>query len=231
MPAETKTIIMNAAEKLFAEEGYNATSLRAITAAAQVNLAAVNYHFGGKQGLLEAIYNRRIEPMNESRIKLLDTLEITWQSNPVPLEDLVRSFVQPALIMSRDPSGQYFVALLGRSYMEPKPILQEQVRGMFNDVSKRFATSFARTLPYLSKEELYCRMHFMIGVLAYCMSGADLMRMIASSQFFDNASSETLINNLVGFICNGMAAAGSNLETFESTGFASANENGFSKTT
>jgi AcrR family transcriptional regulator len=221
MPVETKTVIMNAAEELFAATGYNATSLRAITQAADVNLAAVNYHFGGKQGLLEAIYNRRITPMNQTRVDLLEKLEKSWVSSPVPLVDLVESFVKPALSMSRDENGKHFVTLLGRSYMEPNPVLQEQVRSMFNEVSERFATSFARTLPYLNKDELYCRMHFMVGVLAYCMSGADLMRMIASSRFLENASSETLINNLVSFICSGMAAPESNEETIESAGIAS----------
>ena len=220
MRIETKTMIMNAAEKLFAAQGYAAPSLRAITQAADVNLAAVNYHFGGKLGLLEAIYNRRIAPMNQTRIELLEKLEKTWGARPIPLEGLVESFVKPALSMSRDENGKHFVTLLGRSYMEPKPVLQEQVRGMFSEVSERFATSFERTLPYLSRDELYCRMHFMVGVLAYCMSGADLMRMIASSHFLENASSETLINNLVSFICNGMAAPESNLETTESSSIA-----------
>ncbi|HBS26601.1 MAG TPA: hypothetical protein DD827_05635 [Gammaproteobacteria bacterium] len=221
MPLKTKTVIMNAAEELFAAAGYNATSLRAITQAADVNLAAVNYHFGGKQGLLEAIYNRRIAPMNTARIDSLEKLEKTWLSSPIPLDDLVKSFIKPALSMSRNEDGKHFVTLLGRSYMEPNPILQEQVRSMFSEVSERFATSFARTLPYLSRDELYCRMHFMVGVLAYCMSGADLMRMIASSQFLDNASSETLINNLVDFVCNGMAASGSNEESIEPSGIVS----------
>ena len=221
MPLKTKTVIMNAAEELFAAAGYNATSLRAITQAADVNLAAVNYHFGGKQGLLEAIYNRRIAPMNTARIDSLEKLEKTWLSSPIPLDNLVKSFIKPALSMSRNEDGKHFVTLLGRSYMEPNPILQEQVRSMFSEVSERFATSFARTLPYLSRDELYCRMHFMVGVLAYCMSGADLMRMIASSQFLDNASSETLINNLVDFVCNGMAASGSNEESIEPSGIVS----------
>ncbi len=221
MPVETKYVIMNAAEELFAAAGYNATSLRAITQAAEVNLAAVNYHFGGKQGLLEAIYNRRIAPMNKSRIDSLEALEKTWLSRPIPLKDLVQSFVKPALSMSRDEDGKHFVTLLGRSYMEPNPVLQDQVRSMFSEVSERFATSFARALPYLSRDELYCRMHFMVGVLAYCMSGADLMRMIASSQFLENASSETLINNLVDFVCSGMAAPGSNEELMESAGIGS----------
>ena len=209
MSTDTKSEIMDAAEELFGTQGFTATSLRAITQAAKVNLAAVNYHFGGKLGLLEAVYERRIKPMNRARLEYLDRLEDSYPDQPIPLPELVSAFVQPALALSRETGGEHFVKLLGRSYMEPHPVLQDRVRDMFSEISDRFVAAFSRSLRHLSREELYCRMHFMIGVLAYCMTGADLMRTIASSQFIENASSEDLITNLVVFICNGMAAPGS----------------------
>ncbi len=209
MSTDTKTRIMDTAEALFGAKGFNATSLRAITQSANVNLAAVNYHFGGKLGLLEAVYRRRIAPMNRERLKRLSRLKKRHRDAPIPLPELVRAFVEPALALSRDPGGGHFVKLLGRSYMEPRPVLQDKVREMFAETSDQFVAEFTRTLTHLSSDELYCRMHFMVGVLAYCMTGADMMRTIASSRFLENASSETLITNLVGFICNGMAAPGS----------------------
>ncbi len=209
MSANTKTRTMDTAEMLFGANGFNATSLRAITQAANVNLAAVNYHFGGKLGLLEAVYQRRIDPMNKQRLKRLEQLRNSHPNSPIPLPELVRAFVEPALALSRQPGGQHFIKLLGRSYMEPRPVLQDKVREMFAETSDRFVEAFSQTLAHLSKDELYCRMHFMVGVLAYCMTGADMMRIIASSRFFEDASSETLITNLVRFICNGMAAPGS----------------------
>src|SRR3981081_4013505 len=73
--AGTKTRILDAAELLFMEHGFEATSLRQLTSAAGVNLAAVNYHFGSKEELFQAVLTRRLDPMNQERIDLLDKLE------------------------------------------------------------------------------------------------------------------------------------------------------------
>src|SRR5437762_13635541 len=72
---DTKTRILDAGEHLFMEHGFEATSLRQLTSAAGVNLAAVNYHFGSKEELFQAVLTRRLDPMNQERIQLLDRLE------------------------------------------------------------------------------------------------------------------------------------------------------------
>ena len=129
MGNNTKTVLMDTAEALFAEHGYEATSLRNITSVANVNLASVNYHFGGKETLLEAIYARRITPMNEERLTRLSELESQYEA--VPVESIVHVFVDPALKLSRDRNKSHFIALLGRSYLEPTPVIQEKVRQMY----------------------------------------------------------------------------------------------------
>src|SRR3954453_20324524 len=73
--ADTKTRILDAAERLFVEHGFEATSLRSLTSAAGVNLAAVNYHFGSKEELFQAVLTRRLDPMNQERIDLLAKVE------------------------------------------------------------------------------------------------------------------------------------------------------------
>jgi AcrR family transcriptional regulator len=204
MGNNTKSKIMDVAEALFAKHGYEATSLRNITGAAKVNLAAVNYHFGGKETLLEAIYARRITPMNEERLSRLDALEKAH--DVVPVESIVTVFVDPALKLSRDREQSHFIALLGRSYLEPTPIIQGKVRQMFDEVAERFKVAFSKSLPDVPPKELYWRMHFMVGVLAYCMAGTDMMRMIASSQISETNGPDLLIKRLVVFICHGMEA-------------------------
>ncbi len=204
MARNTKATIMDAAEALFAEYGYEATSLRSITSAAKVNLAAVNYHFGGKETLLEAIYARRITPMNEERLQCLSALE--EQHEVIPVESIVYVFVEPALKLSRDKDKSHFIALLGRSYLEPTPVIQGKVRQMFDEVAERFKAAFTRSLPNVPPKELYWRMHFMVGVLAYCMAGNDMMRMIASSHITESNDPELLIQRLVVFVCQGMLA-------------------------
>src|SRR5512145_612481 len=87
--AVTKERILDAAEALFMVHGYEATSLRSITAAAAVNLAAVNYHFGSKEELFQAVLTRRLDPMNRERIELLDKLEREAAGKPVSCEKIL----------------------------------------------------------------------------------------------------------------------------------------------
>src|SRR5215208_2869630 len=81
--ADTKTRILDAAESLFMEHGFEATSLRQLTSAAAVNLAAVNYHFGSKEELFQAVLTRRLDPMNQERFALLDELERAAHGRPL----------------------------------------------------------------------------------------------------------------------------------------------------
>ena len=81
-PSTTKDRLLDAAEELFSSRGIDATSLRAITSAAEVNLASVNYHFGSKDGLVKTVFIRRLEPLNNERLELLDALEISAAGAP-----------------------------------------------------------------------------------------------------------------------------------------------------
>src|ERR1700682_6647964 len=87
--ATTKARILDAAEALFMEHGFEATSLRTITAAAGANLAAVNYHFGTKEELFEAVLARRLDPMNQERIDLLDKVEREAGGKPASCEKIL----------------------------------------------------------------------------------------------------------------------------------------------
>lgn len=208
MAANTKESILDAAEALFAEQGFGGTSLRSITAAAGANIAAVNYHFGSKEALIEAVFARRLLPMNEERLQRLAALERDHGASPIPLHALVEAFIAPAMDLSRDTQGggQQFIRLLGRSYTEPSEWLHERVRGMYEAVIERFKPAFARSLPHLPTDELYWRMHFMVGVLAYCMAGTDMMRLIASCRLNDALDNAALTQRLVTFLEAGLNA-------------------------
>ncbi|HSP66595.1 MAG TPA: helix-turn-helix domain-containing protein, partial [Bryobacteraceae bacterium] len=89
---DTKSRILDAAEKLFGMNGFEATSLREITAEASVNLAAINYHFQTKDSLIDAIVARRIEPVNKRRLELLEA------AGPNPaLEKILTAFMAPVM--------------------------------------------------------------------------------------------------------------------------------------
>jgi AcrR family transcriptional regulator len=209
MVESTKEQILSSAEKLFSKQGIKATSLRAITADAGVNLAAVNYHFGSKSALVEAVFSRRLVPMNDERVRQLQALQLEYAGSPIPLSRLVRAFVAPAFSLSRDvqKGGATFVRLLGRSYSEHDDALHESLRRMYAPVIERFRPAFEQALPELPAEELYWRLHFMVGLLAYLMSGSDMMRLIASSNITEPEDNELLMSRLVHFVCAGMNAA------------------------
>lgn len=204
---DTRERILDVAERLFADQGLGQTSLRAITAAAEVNLASVHYHFGSKDALVHAIFERRLRPMNAERLRRLEELEAR-HGERVPLEPLIEAFVAPPLELSRDRThgGEHFIRLLGRTYTEPTESLQERVRELYEEVSERFREAFRSALPDLGREELYWRLHFMVGTLAYCMSGPGTMRLIASSHLDDTQDTASLVRQLAQFLQGGLAA-------------------------
>ena len=110
----TKVAILNATERLVAAHGFGATSLRAITATAGVNLAAVNYHFATKDALILAMLNRRMKPLNEARLALLDRFEAEAGDGPVPVEKILEALFRPVLELIARPSkgGRSFLRLL-----------------------------------------------------------------------------------------------------------------------
>ena len=148
--SSTKTRILDSAEKLFAERGFDAASLRAITGKAGVNLAAVNYHFKSKEVLIREVLARRLSPLTQRRLELLDQHEAKRGSRPVPIEDIVRSLVAP-LFEQRDrlSGGRYIASLLGRLYSEPRlwKIFLEEL----GDTVSRFSAALRLALPQLSK--------------------------------------------------------------------------------
>src|ERR1700689_3627548 len=109
----TKDRILNAAERLFARDGFEATSLRAITAEAGVNLAAVNYHFQSKEALVQAVIGRRMGPVTARRLALLDAYEAEAGDAAVPLEKLLDAFLRPVVEMVGSHAHE-FVPLIGR---------------------------------------------------------------------------------------------------------------------
>jgi AcrR family transcriptional regulator len=203
MGRDTREAVLEAAERLFAENGFRRTTLRAITRAAGVNLAAVNYHFGSKQALVEAVFARRIRPMNQERLRRLAAWESAGDGD---LEGLIDAFAGPPLELATRPGGAVFVRLLGRSYTEPDERLQAALRDLYEPVIERFKQAFARALPELPAPELYWRLHFLVGLLAYLMSGADFMRLIASCRLCDPLDTESLKARLRGFVAAGLRA-------------------------
>src|SRR5215471_11796867 len=202
----TKDKILGAAEELFMEHGFEATSLRAITAAARVNLAAVNYHFGSKEELFQAVLSRRLDPMNQQRVELLDRLERDAAHNALPCEQILAAMFIPALKLSRDPErgGKNFLRLLGRAYADPAPFIRQFLSEQYAVMILRFKSAFARALPELPPKELSWRLHFIMGALSYTLAGTDALKLIAELTPTESGNDEMLLRRLAPFLLAGL---------------------------
>src|ERR1700676_2745157 len=111
---ETKQRILDSAERLFADRGFEATSLRSIIADAKVNLAAVHYHYHSKDALLDAVILRRVSPVNRERLRMLDDCERIAEGTAPSLESVLEAFLGPPFRLGSDPSSKTFLRLIGR---------------------------------------------------------------------------------------------------------------------
>ena len=169
----TKDRILNAAETLFALNGFAGTSLREVTGMADVNIAAVNYHFGSKENLVNEVFRRRMDEMSAAR---LAQLERARHDHPGELGAVLAAFIEPPLAMAQDRQGAAFVRILARAYAEQNASLRDFVSTRYGHVLRDFAHELARCLPSLPKDELYWRLDFVAGALTYAMADFGLIR-------------------------------------------------------
>jgi len=207
-PAATKHRILDTAESLFMEHGFEATSLRSITAAAQVNLAAVNYHFGSKEELFQSVLTRRLDPMNDARLGLLTRLEAQAAPRALSCEKILTALFVPALDLARDPErgGKNFLRLLGRAYADPAPFIRRFLSMQYAQMIARFKAAFARALPNLPRKELSWRLHFIMGALSYTLAGTDALKLIAELNPHETDNDEILLRRLAPFLLAGLKA-------------------------
>jgi AcrR family transcriptional regulator len=202
--SETKIRILDAAEQLLAERGFAACSLRAVTAAAGVNLGAVNYHFRSKEALIQAVFARRLQPLNRQRLAALDACERKAAGKAVPLADLLHAFLDP--LLTSDHDGQGFMRLIGRMYSEPSLDIHRLFQAELAPTVRRFLRAFRLTLPDLPPEELCWRLFFTIGAMAQTLAAGPLLKLI-SGGICDPSNLKDATRRLVLFTGAGLRAA------------------------
>ena len=205
-PHLTRSRILDAAEELFMLHGFEGTSMRLLTSHAGVNLAAVNYHFGSKDALIEAVFRRRLDPMNAARLAALDKLEA--EGRPPAPEAIIRAFLGPSLRLIEDTQGggRNFIRLLGRTYTEPAKALRALIGQMYAPVMERYKAALQRALPQMPSEELVWRMHFMFGTLSYTLAATDTVQLIAGCKPEDRYDAPLLEERLTAFLAAGLQA-------------------------
>src|SRR5436190_11107180 len=190
---DTKSRIVDAAEKLFGMNGFEATSLRDITTEASVNLAAINYHFQSKDSLIDAIVARRIEPVNKRRMELLDA------AGPNPaLEEILAAFMAPVMQVKTDA----MVPLMGRILSNPDLFVDRVFRKHLAPVSQRFSEALSKALPDLPPSEVLWRLHFSVAVMTHTMLWGKVFPKITNG-VCDISDREALLDRAVRFVAAG----------------------------
>ena len=205
---DTKSRILDAAESLITEHGFEATSLRQLTTAAGVNLAAVNYHFGTKEELFQAVLTRRLDPMNQERIDLLARYEREAGDRPLTCEKILSAMLIPALKLARDEKrgGKDFLRVLGRAYADPAPFIRNFLSAQYAEMIASFKEAFQKALPHLTKQELTWRLHFVMGALSYTLAGTDALKLISQVVPHEKDNDEMLLQRLAPFLAAGLKA-------------------------
>lgn len=204
---ETRDRILDAAEALFADEGFRNVSLRKITQEAGVNLAAVNYHFGSKDELVGEVLSRVINPINARRLELLDAAERESGKAPVPVETILRAMHRPVVdqLKGSGHDSPVYLKLAGRCLSEPTENFSETIGEIFKEVVDRFLGATARALPYLDEEDIFWRMHLSMGAMVQALTGEEKLAMISQGRVRASDPEDTL-QRLIEFTAAGLRA-------------------------
>jgi AcrR family transcriptional regulator len=199
----TKDRILGAAESLFAQHGFAETSLRQVTSRADVNLAAVNYHFGSKSNLINEVFRRRLDELSARRLAALRAAE---EHQAGDIDGILAAFIQPALELSLDRhGGSAFVRVIARAFAEKDEKLRSFLSDNYGHVMREFARAIGAALPGLPRDQLYWRLDFIAGALTYAM--ADFGQIRRPSGLSEMEHCRRAADELVRFAAGGLRAA------------------------
>ncbi|MEN8232665.1 MAG: TetR/AcrR family transcriptional regulator [Thermodesulfobacteriota bacterium] len=205
---DTKKRILDAAEKLFAQQGFYATSLRMLTKEAGVNLAAVNYHFGSKEELIKAVFGRRMLPLNKMRLERLQNIKdsASAEGRPPDIKEILLAFIEPTFEFRKSGKGaQDFISMISRAFSDPRDTVRKLFLNMVEPVFQLLFELLCEALPSLPKNIVYWRLNFMIGAMAHAMSMSQMCQLIPDGLVL-KVDSVSLAEQFVNFVANGLEA-------------------------
>jgi AcrR family transcriptional regulator len=201
--ATTRERILDAAERLFLEKGFHGASLRELSSAAAVNLAAVGYHFGGKDELLRAVLERRIAPVNRERLRRLDEIETGWPNGrPRALEPVLAALLEPAFEVLRAGTVPGDIATL--LYTEPHREMPSLIESLFGECAGRFQAAIARVLGRGDERAAALRFQIVIGAMVHFLAGRHRLAPAATAP--RAASEREIVDALIAFLAAGLRA-------------------------
>ncbi|EJL6855482.1 TetR/AcrR family transcriptional regulator [Vibrio alginolyticus] len=201
----TKEKILDVAEGLFAEHGFNDTSLRTITGKANVNLASVNYHFGDKKTLVRAVLDRYLEALMPSIKTSLIELNTRDSYN---MDDVFESLRLPLRTLNdvRPNGTALFMLLIGRGYTDVQGHLRWFITTRYEEVLNLFTFSIMKANPELCEEQLFWRLHFTLGTCVFTMASCQALSELAESKFEKEVDVKSVVDLLIPYLSAGMSA-------------------------
>ncbi|KRP35366.1 MAG: hypothetical protein ABS34_11155 [Opitutaceae bacterium BACL24 MAG-120322-bin51] len=203
---KTRSEIVRAAEQLFAEQGFRAMTLRDVTREAQVNLAAVNYHFGSKRKLMLAVIRNRFEPINLERLKQLDALIAAYAADPVPVDAIFGALFRPLFESAHAEKDQVLMQMIGRAITEPADFIRTIHKEFFTELSARFMTELQRSCPHISTAALQYRFFMAISTMIGTIIEQVLLQELSAGTL-DPTDFETIVDELIAFTVAGFIQA------------------------
>ena len=202
----TQHKILDAAQSLFAETGFNGTSLRQITSQAEVNLASVNYHFGSKKELIQSVLQRYLSVLMPRLDQEFSQLLASQKQND--LTAVLSVFIKPLLELNKvqHHGTRMFLQLLGRGYTD----VQGHLRWFFNHhygrVLDKLVLLVQQACPDLPASELFWRLHFSLGTVVFTMASNEALVDIAEADFNEKVDIEGVILRLLPYLSAAIAA-------------------------
>ncbi len=202
----TQQRILDAAQSLFAESGFNDTSLRQITTKAEVNLASVNYHFGSKKELIQAVLQRYLQVLMPRLDHEFDRLLASQKPND--LTQILSVFVKPLLDLNQlqRRGTRTFLQLLGRGYTDVQGHLRWFINQHYGRTLDKFVLLVQQSCPHLPQSEVFWRLHFSLGSIVFTMASSDALSEIAQADFNESVDIEGVIRRLIPYLGAAIAA-------------------------
>jgi len=206
-PATAEADFLDAAERHFADHGFAGAKVRAIAEDAQANLGALHYYWGSKGALFRAVCMRRLQPVVEKRLELLDRCLIEAKGDKPQIEDILAAYLVPAFLQDREDEDrrELFRRVLLRTLTDPSPEVKAIMSDIFDEGAFRFVRMLRSACPHLDDQTFYWRLHGVLGVFQYATSNSERVLRLSHGRFDPNDLDEG-IRGLVRFLSAGLRA-------------------------
>ena len=199
---KSKDVILDVAERLFARKGYEGTSMRSIAEEAHVAQGLIHYHWKTKEQLFESIVERRSSEINQARERMLSSCFRYAAAGRPSLEQIVESFVRPAIEQGHSSSGEHFSQILAMFANSNDERSKELVHKYYDPIARKYIEAMQKILPHLSLSEIYWGYLMATSVVVSSMARTGRIKRLSEGVFEDD-DVEQIIHRLVLFIANG----------------------------